>query len=297
MYKRIIFIGPYSKGRIPTDGAAIKNCHILNRLHKLIPSLVKIDTDGWKKRPWLLVRILMMVVCNSRSKYILSLNNDSANKLIRIIHKIAPQASVIYWVIGGSIGKWLCEKRVNANDYKWLTNIIVEGDSMKRQMETVGLRNVTTMPNFKSLVSIEKSHNVCSSILKLVFLSRINPEKGCNLILDAADILNKRGYSGNYTIDFYGSIEPHYKKIFISRINALQNVRYQGFLDLRICSNYNKLANYDAMLFPTYWHGEGCPGVVIDAYMCGLPILASDWNLNRDYIVDNKTGVLFEPSQ
>ena len=49
------------------------------------------------------------------------------------------------------------------------------------------------------------------------------------------------------------------------------------------------------MLFPTHWRGEGFPGVVIDANMAGLPIIATDWNLNRYCIHEGETGFLIPP--
>ena len=51
-------------------------------------------------------------------------------------------------------------------------------------------------------------------------------------------------------------------------------------------------AHYDIMVFPTYWQGEGFPGVVVDALIAGLPVLASDWNLNSEVIDDGITGYL-----
>ena len=56
----------------------------------------------------------------------------------------------------------------------------------------------------------------------------------------------------------------------------------------------NILAKYDAMLFPTYWHGEGFPGIIIDAFVSGLPVIATDWSLNADIIEDGKTGVILK---
>ena len=48
------------------------------------------------------------------------------------------------------------------------------------------------------------------------------------------------------------------------------------------------------MLFPTYWYGEGFPGIVIDAYIAGVPLIASDWNMNTEVITE-KTGVIIPP--
>lgn len=72
----------------------------------------------------------------------------------------------------------------------------------------------------------------------------------------------------------------------------MPNVNYKGFIDLRKSENYNLLAQYDVMLFPTYWPGEGFPGILIDAFIAGLPVIASDWHLNKDIISNGKTGFL-----
>lgn len=290
-----IFIGPFSKGRIPNDGASIKNYHILKKLRALIPNLIEFDTDGWKRKPWILFRILITILSNPNAHYILSLNNDSANKLIKLLHRLAPKASVIYWVIGGSIGKWMLNGRVKTHDYAWLKNIIVEGESMKQDIMSAGLHNVTVMPNFKEIINISKRPPKNNSITKFVFLSRINKFKGCELILEAVASLNQHCGADRFLVDFYGPIEVEYNNEFQQKVSSLQNVSYKGFLDLRNTENYNILANYDVMLFPTFWHGEGCPGIVIDAYMCGLPIYASDWNLNKDYVIDGETGILYPP--
>jgi len=49
------------------------------------------------------------------------------------------------------------------------------------------------------------------------------------------------------------------------------------------------------MLFPTYWPNEGFPGIVIDAYTAGLPIIASDWNLNNELVKNEETGFIIPP--
>ena len=47
-------------------------------------------------------------------------------------------------------------------------------------------------------------------------------------------------------------------------------------------------------MFPTYWHGEGFPGVIIDACITGLPVTASDWNMNSELIKNGVNGYLVE---
>lgn len=127
-----------------------------------------------------------------------------------------------------------------------------------------------------------------------MFLSRIMPEKGCDYILEAARILNEEGFADKYIIDFYGKVADEYKDVFDRKINGLDNVNYNGFLNLRNNEGYDQLASYDAMLFPTYWKGEGFAGVFIDAFIAGLPMIATDWAHNKAFLREAETA-LFIP--
>ena len=101
-------------------------------------------------------------------------------------------------------------------------------------------------------------------------------------------------YSEKFIVDFYGPFEAEYEFLFKDEISTISNISYKGFLDLRNQKNYDILAKYDAMLFPTYWHGEGFPGIIIDAFVSGLPVIATDWSLNAEIIEDGKTGVILK---
>ena len=57
---------------------------------------------------------------------------------------------------------------------------------------------------------------------------------------------------------------------------------------------YDTLLQYDLMLFPTFYPGEGLPGTIIDSYISRLPILASDWKYNGELIVDGESGILHQ---
>ena len=49
-------------------------------------------------------------------------------------------------------------------------------------------------------------------------------------------------------------------------------------------------------MFPTTWKGEGFPGVIIDAYAAGLPVIATDWNLNKEIICEGENGFIIPPN-
>lgn len=49
-----------------------------------------------------------------------------------------------------------------------------------------------------------------------------------------------------------------------------------------------KLNEYDILLFPTHWKGEGVPGILVEAKMAGLAVIASPMNFNAEIIREDK---------
>ena len=44
----------------------------------------------------------------------------------------------------------------------------------------------------------------------------------------------------------------------------------------------NVIKNYDFLIFPSYYFGEGLPGTFIDAFCAGVPVISSDWKYNSN---------------
>lgn len=289
MTKKIIFVGPCGGGKIPSNGASVKNYHIVNALRNEGISYHLIDTEYWKKTPFVLLKLLFFVLF-VRGTYIVSANNSSAYRVISILTLL--RQKTVYWVIGGSIADWIESDKVRKSPYLHLKQILVEGKAMKNHFDKMGFSYVRYLPNFKPIHYVPVKHNFSGGKVHFVFLSRITRPKGCDLIFEASNQLQQLGYKERYDISFYGPIESNYKDAFYSLLNNDSNVEYKGFLDLRDQRNYDILSSYQIMLFPTFWHGEGFPGIVIDAYIAGLPIIASDWNLNTELIDNGKTGTI-----
>lgn len=52
------------------------------------------------------------------------------------------------------------------------------------------------------------------------------------------------------------------------------------------------LQKYDAIIFPTHYEGEGCPGIMVEALAAALPIIASDWKYNGEFVRNGVNGFL-----
>lgn len=290
---KTIFIGPTGGGKMPSNGASIKNSFILDSLYRHNIPIYHIDTERWKTNPRILLKLFFVILFHRKSRYILSLNSISAARVIRFLHAIGIE-DIVYWVIGGCLPQMIEERILPLSIYKNLRKIFVEGISMKTRMENMGIPNVEVVPNFKHIPTFPTNDILTKKddIIRYVFLSRITKEKGCSLIFQAIQLLKSKK-TKPFSVSFYGPIEKEYKKEFLELLQDESLASYEGFLDLRKSENYKTLLGFDAFLFPTFWQGEGFPGVFIDAFSVGLPVLASDWSMNSEVVQSGMTGILY----
>lgn len=289
----LIFIGPVDIGNIPKTGDTMKNQLFIDRFKEVFHKVYTVDTVNWHQRPWIIIKMFFYLSIHRESKVIISANTGSAYKLIFFIKKMPLMpCDVFYWVVGGSFHHMIEDGRYSANMYKWLKGIFVQGQSMVESLRNNGLFNAMYVANSKLISHYGSAEKRKDGKIHFVFLSRVEEYKGCSDIIASVDALNGMGYGDKFDVSFYGreSEDTEYANYFRAMVEKRGNVSYNGVLNLRESSNYDELSSYDVMLFPTYWHGEGFPGIVIDAYISSLPLIASDWNLNKDVIIDGETG-------
>lgn len=289
----VIVIGWIRKGKPADCGETMKNQLMIQKLEEFGINCRQMDFKGWKKRPWVLFQTLWNIVLHHDDTIILSSSAKNVYPLMKVMKRIRWKANTVHWVIGGNLGDRIHEGKYDADIIGYASHTLVESDIMVDQLMGMGIKNVKQVPNFKPINYYPKL-SAPNKITRFVFLSRIMPEKGCDYILEAAKLLNKRNMEGKYIIDYYGKVADDYKRSFEQEIDMIPNVNYKGFLNLRENEGYDKLAQYDAMLFPTYWIGEGFAGVFIDTFIAGVPIIATDWAHNRQFLDEGKTA-LFIP--
>lgn len=274
-------------------GEIIKNRLFIKRFREVFDKVVTVDTANWKKKPWLLFELLLKLLWYYKAKVVISCASFSAKKLISLLYYINHSRSVTMWVVGGAFVDYVKEGVFTIKQLSWLNRIVVQGQSMVEDAAKLGLHNVEYVPNSKPI--IYHSDNIVlkseSDKFRFVFLSRIDQEKGVREILDACRILDEKGVN-NYYVGFYGKIAQSFENEFCEAIAERNNLEYLNYLNLSSREGYQKLSSFDIMLFPTYWKGEGFPGVLVDAFIAGLPVIATKHNLNDTVVTDGVTGIL-----
>ena len=57
------------------------------------------------------------------------------------------------------------------------------------------------------------------------------------------------------------------------------------------------LSQYDVLLLPSFHPGEGYPGIVIEAFSLGLPVIATNWQAIPEIVQDGENGLLVSPQR
>lgn len=199
----------------------------------------------------------------------------------------------LYFMMGGTESDRIAN---SAKEIKWYSNykkIYVEVLPMLQKLEKMGMKNVELFPNCrKRPEKIYKINDNKVESLRCIFLSNIQENKGADLIIGAAELLP------DVKFDFYGHVEQKFEEWFLSEVDRLDNVKYNGIYKGKNEEIYNLLNQYDVLLLPTRWKTEGVPGVLVEGKIAGVAEIVSNESYNA-YIVNNGTDgiVMYETSK
>lgn len=288
--------GQFGDGGKIADGQAVRTTIITEELKNRYGSknILVINTNNWKKHPvsFLLNTVKLTALCEK----VVIFPADNGFKIgVPIFHLLnfLFKKQLYDVVIGGYLPDLLKRKPVYLNMLKKYKALFVQTNNLKSDLENLGLNNIHILSNLKRLKTIKPEEIFVNTDdhIKVCTLSRVTQTKGIGYAIDAVRKVNSVLGAKYVHLDVYGIIAPEYEENFQKLLKENADiVSYGGVLD------YDKttqtLKSYFAMLFPTYYYGEGFPGNVIDAYNAGLPIIATDWLYIKDVVINDKNGIL-----
>ena len=292
--KSLFFIGALDYPNIPQAGDAVKNRYLLTFFKEKLDTVDYVDTQRWKRDPRILLRVLWHLLFHRYANIVISTSNVSAYRLIRFTTSLPLKSRIYYFMIAGYTPVKIKQGIYKAAPFHKLERIIVEADKVAELYHEVGIDNTLRLYNFKPVYYVPDADVLhTGDKVRFVFLSRLTELKGIFHILESARRLNAEGLQGRFEIDFFGRMDDDVQVRFLQECEALPNVQFRGFLQLNDVPGYRLLSEYDAMLFPTMHPTEGFPGVIADAAIAGLPVIASNWNYAEEIIGDGRCGLLF----
>ena len=124
-------------------------------------------------------------------------------------------------------------------------------------------------------------------ILKVLYLGHINESKGVPLLIGAANVLDY------VQIDAYGGFVCKEGKELSEQHFVGHKVHYRG--EIQPSQVLETLKQYDVLVLPTHYSGEGYPGVIIEAKCSGLAVISTRWRSIPEIVNHNEDGLLIEP--
>lgn len=295
--KKLSIIGHYGKDKVFLDGQTVKTKILTEELVRRFgeENVGRIDTYGGKKVLPKLILKTIFALKNSENVIILPAHNGLRVfvPILNFFNKIFKR-KLLYVVIGGWLFQYLQNKKGLVKKLKKFNGIFVETNSMKTALEEMGFTNIKVMPNCKKLRILSEEELVypTSEPYKLCTFSRVMKEKGIEDAVNAVKAVNEELGRTVYTLDIYGQIDENQTEWFENlQKDFPEYIKYGGLVAFD--QSVEVLKNYFALLFPTYYEGEGFAGTLLDAMSAGVPVIASDWKYNSEIVIDGQTGLLF----
>lgn len=294
MNKKIGIIGHFGGDKVFLDGQTVKTKVLYEELkNRGYEDIYCVDTYYNNKNKLKLLKDTFKCILSCET-IIFLLSGNGLKVFLPILYfgKKFFKRRVFHDVIGGNLADNVkkypkYKKYLNAIDANW-----VEFSKMKESLEELGIKNCDVVPNFKRLnskgaipVPTEEGR------YKFCMFSRVMKEKGMTDAIKTIANYNK-SHEKNAFLEIWGPIDDSYKDEFDLLLKEYgEHFSYMGCVDFD--KSVEALTDHIALLFPTFWHGEGFPGTIIDAYSSALPVIATDWNANSELIRDFETGWVY----
>lgn len=151
------------------------------------------------------------------------------------------------------------------------------------------------IPGYRVIQQRQKSdiiENSDKNALRMVYVGHVRKKKGVFDILRSLAQLSNDGQA-IFSCDFFGPVYADVSQRFEKEIAAAPNVSYKGVLQPH--EVVNTLSQYDVFLFPSFYPGEGHPGVLIEAMAAGLPIITTRFGSITEIVEHKENCLLVTP--
>jgi len=182
---------------------------------------------------------------------------------------ITPRGMLEPWILNQNplkkkLGLFLYQR----NDLKKATLIHATCELEKDNIRRLGFSNpITIIPNGVDLSEVKAIKTVYGT-KKMVFLSRIHPKKGIELLIEAWRQIETKGW----LLEIAGNGEEQYIEHLKASAKDLKNVQFVGpqFGEHK----WDFLRSADIMVLPTYSENFGI--VVAEALAVGVPVITTE---------------------
>ena len=143
--------------------------------------------------------------------------------------------------------------------------------------------NVRWLPNTRDVQRPERSNTATAT--RFLFVAQLRREKG---LLEAIEAC--RDLPDGCRLTVFG---PQMPGIDLESLITHEHVSYGGVLVPKDVPS--AIADHDVVLLPTYFPSEGYPGIIIEAFQCGKPVISTWWKSIPEVVRHEQNGLLVSP--
>jgi glycosyltransferase involved in cell wall biosynthesis len=289
---KILLIGPcYSPEKRNVGGATLSFGFLVDYFNEKSIKFQLLDSQKYKGVKGFLYLLFSSIRYAPKNDVVFMNTSQKGIKYFApIVYVLAKALSkkIIFRPFGGAlkamyedssvIGKWFFKSTIFKADILYLQTKILMNFFVPRAKNCIQLKTARNQPD-KVFVRPSIKYRK-----RFLFVGHVKQSKGIDELIQAIEMLDD-----SYVLDIYGPIgEQKYQYLLDEK-----KTYYKGILsgEEQILST---LKDYDVLILPTYYEGEGYPGAIIEAYSVGLPVIATNWKSLPEIIEDNKTGFLVE---
>ena len=278
-----IFVGNFGIGA-EINGQVLKTKYVHEMLTKL-KNFETIDVSLW-------YRVLRVIFIAGPSNFYVLLGKKGivVFALLSVLSLKLHQRKFHFILVGGWFAQYLADNRLNIflfSLFKRRAVFYCESREICLQLEKLGYSS-KYFPNFRDLESIPFRKRQVEN-LKLVYLSRVTEDKG---VFEAISLAKKLSEFRPCTLNIYGPCDPQIEGRLEHKLCGYDFICYNGAISSDIVQH--TLKEFDILVFPTQYSGECMPGVLVEAYSVGLPIVTTNWRFMKEYVDHRKTGFVFD---
>lgn len=290
--KKITLIGPISP---PGTGPGIKNKLLSNEFYGRLgkKKFSTINTLGFINKFKAIFKSLLVVF--TKRSLIVSVSEKGRYFFVPIVwlKQQMNKGAAILLPAGGNLSNEIQDlpPLVDSVFVKMLQSfdkICPETYLLQKHLNEIGIDNTEVLPNPRKANSKQRKEFKKDKI-EAYFISSIKKSKGILDCINAIEILNNNGIDA--CLNIYGRVKEDFEAEFRKAISNSKHSTYYGMLaHTKVTDTLATKA--DVLLLPTYYFGEGLPGILVESAMAGVPVIITKFK-GIDYYFTHKQNALF----
>ena len=199
-------------------------------------------------------------------------------KIVRrpLVLRVSGGDMMVEYLKYGAFAHWLADRT-----YMCCSLVYVETQYLRRGFDDRD--NFKWFPNTRGVKMPARTGR--DRVEKLIFVARLDMDKGLAEALEAC-----RHLPENCHLNVFG---PGMSDTDFSLFEGHARATYGGVLDPAEIPGV--LGEHDLLVYPSYYRSEGYPGAILEAFQCGLPVIAAKWGGVAELVEHEESGLLVNP--